>query len=759
MKYFYTFLLLFASAHCLAQSKIDLQGQMMLKEYKNSSVANVPLTTLTGDKSLLSVPAQRTESGAAPVVTAIVTLSDGATAEDLRNAGYEVTADLNSMALVKVSIDKTEKMSELKAVRRISFGTRHQLFLDKARAASNADAAHTGIDYNGETHTYTGKGVVTGIYDIGIAPNHVNFKNSDGTSRVKKLYYYPNDSTRYTLPAEYIAQWTCEDSTQTHGTHTLGIMAGGYKGTASVAIENLTTGKATTTSKANPYYGLATESDIVISCGELWDATTVDGMYQMGMYAKENGQPIVINYSAGSPMGPHDGTDAFSQALAEISDQTGAIICLSAGNFGSDKMSIEKTFSSTTDKAITCVTPPSGYPGCYAYLDFWSDDARPFSIKVSSYKPALFLGNGTDTEIFTISAANQYYDYASVNATGVTYSSDLKSAFTEAEIIAISEVDQINKRYHTLVLVYYYRNSYNSFLHLELTGSAGQHIFGTLTQIGEFTAQSKISGSIDGNGDNSISDPCTNPALISIGSYDTRQYYGRLDGAVYGLTSGFNEGGVTSFSSYGPAFDGTQLPNVIAPGNIIISSYNPYYVEQSTDDGATTMSAKVTSGGKNYYWGTMSGTSMSCPYVAGTIALWLEADPMLTTAEIKDIMAKTSIQDAGVNTDPEKAGYGKIDVEAGLREILARNELNGVTDPTADPEKNLIISQSGEVIDIFLAGADCFTATLYDIQGRTVAEATANGSEMSLSTGVAKGIYILAINSEQGKITRKIILK
>lgn len=158
-------------------------------------------------------------------------------------------------------------------------------------------------------------------------------------------------------------------------------MAGGYKGNLSVAVEDLSAGTATTATKANPYYGLATESDILVSCGELYDATTIDGMIMMSQYAQENGQPCVINYSAGSPTGPHDGTDYFARALAQISQQYGSIICLAAGNSGADKMSVEKTFTSATDALKTCVTPLSGYSGTYAIVDFWADDNQPFSIK------------------------------------------------------------------------------------------------------------------------------------------------------------------------------------------------------------------------------------------------------------------------------------------------------------------------------------------------------------------------------------------
>ena len=751
MKHIYTTLLLFASITTLAQNKIDLPGRIMLREYSNRSIMPV---APAGDMSPLSAVLPQGTATAAPVVTAIVTLHDGASADELRQAGFDVTAELRTIALVRMPIDRAEEMATLDAVKNISFGGRQQPFLDKARAASKADAAHTGVTTNGNTHTYTGKGVFTGIYDVGIATNHPNFLDASGKTRVKQIYYYPNDSTRYTLSQQGIEQWTCEDSTQTHGTHTLGIMAGGYRGNLSVAVEDMSTAKATVTTMANPYYGLATESDILVSCGELYDATTVDGMYMMSKYAKENGQPIVINYSAGSPTGPHDGTDPFAQALAQISEEYGSIICLAAGNSGEAKMSLEKTFSSSTDALKTCVTPLSGYSGAYAILDFWADDERPFSIKFSSFKPKFLFGSNTNTALFTVNAADQEFDIVS------TSNSALKNAFSEAEVIAISEVNETNGRFHVMALVYYSRSStYKSYIHLEITGQSGQHIFGTLNNLGEFTAQSGISGSVDGNAENSISDACTNPGLISVGAYNTRQYYGRMDDKVYGQSSGYTDGAIASFSSYGSSLDGQQYPIVTAPGHIIISSFNPYYVEQSTDEPATTMSATLNSGGKDYHWGSMSGTSMACPYVAGTIALWLEADPNLTTTDIIEIIAKTSIQDSNVTADAKKAGYGKIDTEEGLKEILRRLELQGVSDPAADQDKNLIVQQSGNNINVFLAGSTGYTATLCDVQGRIVTSAQSSGSDLTLDASAAPGIYILTVRSPQGALSRKIAIR
>jgi hypothetical protein len=76
---------------------------------------------------------------------------------------------------------------------------------------------------------------------------------------------------------------------------------------------------------------------------------------------------------------------------------------------------------------------------------------------------------------------------------------------------------------------------------------------------------------------------------------------------------------------------------------------------------------------------------MAAPHVTGIIALWLQANPNLTYADVRNLIKETSIKDEYV-TNPElipshdvrQVGAGKIDALAGLQKILGTTAIQMV---------------------------------------------------------------------------------
>ncbi|MDO4306331.1 MAG: S8 family peptidase [Eubacteriales bacterium] len=93
--------------------------------------------------------------------------------------------------------------------------------------------------------------------------------------------------------------------------------------------------------------------------------------------------------------------------------------------------------------------------------------------------------------------------------------------------------------------------------------------------------------------------------------------------------------GKSAVSGRGPTSECVCKPDIVAPGNRIISC----------------------SPGSASSYTTKSGTSMSTPLISGAIALMLEKDPNLTNAEIK-MMLKESADDLGLPRNQQ--GWGKF---------------------------------------------------------------------------------------------------
>ena len=123
--------------------------------------------------------------------------------------------------------------------------------------------------------------------------------------------------------------------------------------------------------------------------------------------------------------------------------------------------------------------------------------------------------------------------------------------------------------------------------------------------------------------------------------------------------------------------DGRMKPEVMAPGVNIVSASSSYYLEHhlNASDRQTEVSF-FDFGGRTYGWRANSGTSMACPVVAGSIALWLQANPRLTRNDILAIFSRTCQTSPSPNNE---YGYGEIDTYRGLLDILGLSNIEAIS--------------------------------------------------------------------------------
>lgn len=97
---------------------------------------------------------------------------------------------------------------------------------------------------------------------------------------------------------------------------------------------------------------------------------------------------------------------------------------------------------------------------------------------------------------------------------------------------------------------------------------------------------------------------------------------------------------LASYSSRGRFGDHLQHPSIVAPGTAIVGPRNT--IGSTGLTGLSTTDIQRLSAADLPFYTTATGTSFSAPQVAGAVALMLEADPNLTPAEVKDIIARTA---------------------------------------------------------------------------------------------------------------------
>ena len=175
----------------------------------------------------------------------------------------------------------------------------------------------------------------------------------------------------------------------------------------------------------------------------------------------------------------------------------------------------------------------------------------------------------------------------------------------------------------------------------------------------------------------------TGRGIISVGCWQTKNEYTTLGGVPMELNLGTANGSVSSFSSQGPTLDGRMKPEIVAPGMCIVSAISSYYDYFEASECA----GRSKKGDNYYYYAANGGTSMAAPFITGTIALWLEANPQLSPEDIRGIFSRTAQNDEfTAAAKPGGAGYGKIDAYAGLVDILGLTGINSpvLTDRASD---------------------------------------------------------------------------
>ncbi len=738
-----------------AQTKFDAASLGAISHYKD--LKQNPATKLV---TPLALPFEINNTARSSEIEAgvIIKLNPGETFDSIEAAGLKIMATVgDDMCVASGSMDDIIALEDVQAVQALSLGSPVDMYLDKARAASGVTEVHNGTEL---PQAYKGTGIICGIFDSGIDPNHINFYDAAFTNtRVKAVYNTPNQNgsiTAYETP-EDVARFTTDNRNGTHGTHTLGCMTGAFNRagnaaatsgypTGSCAIYNETTDRVTALSSTKcAYYGTAPDADIVVGCGQLYNPNIIAAVTKIVDYAKAKKQPAVVNISLGSVGGPHDGSDLIGQAFDRLSKD--AIICVAAGNEGEDNISIVKNLTAADKELKSLLTFSSASQGI---LSIYGSDKNPFKFSLAVIDKTtgeIKAKRDYNTEgSFTLATSNY-------TNTGYQHETEFDNAFSSSyAIVNVSDNKGTTGRHGISMQYVVNRNvaknpNYNLVLAVLIEGNAGQRIEIVNQQVSGNAnlASNGLAGYSDGTNEFTINDMACSPNVLCVGSWTSRVKWGTVGRAVYSYNADANLtlNEVSPFTSFGVLYNGRSLPDICAPGAGIVSSYNSYFGSSSTYD-----VARYTYKDRTYVWQAEQGTSMATPFLAGVVATWLQADPSLTVSKVRDILKKTADPLVGNSV---QTGAGKLNAYNGLKEVLGLGAVNDVK-----IEDDILVKVSANEADIYVTGGN-INATVYSLNGQPVKNIATPATSVTIDLSVfAKGLYILNVN---GTHTEKILVK
>lgn len=482
----------------------------------------------------------------------------------------------------RIPTDSLESLGTLPGILGMESAPRHiRHELDASRTLIQGAPVHAGTDLGAAHH---GTKALIGIVDVGFDLGHPAFFDSNGTSRIVRVWDHTNTTgkppsgftTGTLFSGTAIATLGRTGSLSHHGTHVTGLAAG-----------------RTWAPSGGDWWGVADDARIVlVECGNGCTSMN-DGVKYIYQLADSLKLPAVVNLSWGNLNGPRDGKGTDCTLMGSMAGP-GKLAVVSAGNSG-------------------------GQAG-HAVHTFAGDTAR-LSLQVSTGVQT--SGQDTIRKVF-FNEVELWGDSA------LTYKSWVEFLDTTGRLLTTSTIETagrtIPKNLSQTLLVGKDTMWITGLLEKRSGKGGTQYSISTtrpqtLLRVGMTATTGKIDGWVWEDGlefltpdpstcpkclvpdhDQMISDKATCPNVISVGAVDA-------------------DGIATWFTSKGPGYATRPKPEVSAPGSEIVSSLN---------SGVNNGGAVAGSSGA-YTWGPMSGTSMSAPLVTGALALLLEQNPRLTT--------------------------------------------------------------------------------------------------------------------------------
>lgn len=618
--------------------KLDYKFETLIRESKSTSQRTDAAERLSKFAKELQLDEHLvvTAKGAKNMYSAIVYTENSAS---LKARGILVQSSYPKFVTDLATIEDLEKMAEMNDVISIISPEFEEANNDISRIQSGAHLLQTGALNN---TSFTGEGVLVGIYDSGIDWKHPDFRDPmDPTkSRIVRIW----DQTLSPIGSEVSptgfakgVEYTQEDindeldGTPTnfvrqqdiggHGTHVAGTVTGNGSGLADFR-----------------HQGFAPKAGIVIvkgGNGSFPQTNTIDAVTYFQNVATAMGKPIVVNMSIGGQTTAHDGSGPHEIAIdAFTTSGPGRVVVISAGN----------DYGKNLHRKVDINPGQSG--------NFSLTAGSNTTLSVFSF----YMYSDNDNDVVAKLTTPDGIEYLSPPGATTTHSI-LNNKFTAVVYNWVSSVNL--KRYIQVVIS---RNSGTTENSQGLYKIDLQNDGATPTLFHGWKASEGVATVLQ-NGDNEyiVGSPGNATTAVTVASYVGRlTSYRTTPPAGYTISNTTAEG-ISSFSAQGPRADGFQKPDIAASGQSVVSSMS----------GDALLAPTSTDNVDGTYYKKNQGTSMSSPGVAGAIALLLQANPNLTAAEVKIRLTGNARQDFVTSVVPNpRWGFGKLDIYQAVADEL-----------------------------------------------------------------------------------------
>lgn len=547
--------------------------------------------------------------------------------QELANWGIVVEEMIAGYAILTVPESQMDRLAEVEEIEYVEKPKR-LFFSDLSGNTASCYAPGSRI-----SQELTGRGVLVAVIDSGISYYNRDFRNADGTTRIRYLWDQvlnrEFDAAQINEALGTGSRAAAEQlvpsiDTSGHGTAVAGIAAGNGGDRGMV------------------YAGMARESELLIvrlgSPRENSFPRTTELMRALTYVVKkavELRMPVAINLSFGNTYGTHNGTSLLERFINNVSEIGRSVICVGSGNEGASgghvggsarlegrenyevtsivnrddanvangDIRVEMTvgayerglnvqlWKEYTDRFLVTVVSPSGET-------FQVDTDRPGKQVYRLQQTHILLYNGEPAPYMT--SQEIYFDF--LPAAGGTY---------------------LNQGVWTFVL-------------RPLKITTGNYTF----YLPSASVRSVDTRFVRTTPDVTLTIPSTAGNVITVGAYDP----------VYEAYADFSGRGYLYQEQVGSRTSDTYVkPDLVAPGVGVIAP--------DRDGG----------------YGPVTGTSFAAPFVTGAAALLMQwgilmgNDPYLYGEKVKAYLRKGAQPIRGVGEYPDsKVGYGALCVEDSL---------------------------------------------------------------------------------------------